>query len=237
MKSNLFALSFLISAKAISGVTPRLYIQPAPIFDMLCQQTPFKIDAALQSNLQKELDEKLKDFQFEWDKAASTIVPASEKATGRKFSRKEYSVALSLCGWIPMGDPVLLISALPYLGEPRISRGFKMPMNMNAFVSMTHHELLHSLVDNIVSSDFWNSSALLKKYSNETYNVRVHLHLMAVQKAAYQRLNYKSLLDATDQLYSFIGGDYQRSWEIIGLEGSEKFLREVQLFNLKKTKP
>ena len=31
-------------ASAQADVSPRLFIQPSPIFDSLCQQTPFKID-------------------------------------------------------------------------------------------------------------------------------------------------------------------------------------------------
>lgn len=213
------------------GVTPRLFIQPAPIFDMICQQTPFKIDPKLQSKLRTELTQRIESFQSEWDKVAATIVPESEKLAGRVFSRKEYSVALSLCGWIPMGDPVFLVSALPYLGRPRKSNGFDMPMSMSAFISMTHHELLHSLVDNIINIEFSNSSTLLKRYEKEPFNVLVHLHLMAIQKAVYEKMENSSLLSSTDELYAFIGGDYQRAWSIVKNEGANVFLKELQAYN------
>lgn len=222
-------------------VTPRLFFQTSPIFDMLCQQTSFKIDPAIQGKYQKELNEKLGVFQSEWDKASVCIIPESEKAAGIKFSRKEYSVALALCSWIPMGDPVFIVTPGGYLGEPRKMNGFDLPLSMTAFVSMTHHELLHSLVQNfidaIVKNDPNASSPLLVKYGSlpnkEQDNVLVHLHLMAIQKAAYQKLNNKELLAATNTLYAFIGGDYQRAWEIISIEGTEPFLKELQEFNAK----
>lgn len=219
---------------ANSEVSPRLFIQPAPIFDILCQQTPFKINSELQTSFKKELDEKIDLFQSEWDKVANSLITESENAAGRKFSRKEYSVALSLCGWTPMGDPVFLVSALAYLGPTRKMNGFDLPMSMNEFVSMTHHELLHSLVDNIINNEFFASSELLLKYAKENYNVLVHLHLMAIQKAAYQKLDNKILMTATNKLYSFIGGDYQRAWTIVNTEGTEKFLNEIKSFNSKK---
>ncbi len=59
----------------------------------------------------------------------------------------------------------------------------------------------------------------------------VHLHLMAIQKATYQKVGNQVLLEATDSIYKFIGGDYQRAWEIINTEGSEAFLKEIQTFN------
>lgn len=231
MNILIIVFTLFISISAYSEVTPQLFIQPSPIFDIFCQQTNFKIDSDLQAKLQVELTEKINLFQNEWDKVVISIIPGSEISSGRKFSRKEYSVALSVCGWIPMGDPVFIINALPFLGESRISRGFQLPMSMDAFISMTHHELLHSLVDNIFNENFWNTSPLLQKYNQEPYNVIVHLHLMAIQKATYEKLNNKSLLTETDKLYRYIGGDYQRSWEIINAEGTEKFLKEIQLYN------
>lgn len=219
---------------AYGAAEPRLYIKQAPIFDMLCQQTPFKIDSTLQQKLRSELNEKLDRFQAEWIKNASALIPASELAAGRRFSRKEFSVAFVLCGWTPMGDPAFIVSALPYLGEVKKVRGFDLPLSMRAFVSMTHHELLHSLVDNIENAEFSNSSTLLEKYNKESYNVLVHLHLMAIQKASYQKLNDSDLIQETQNLYNFIGGDYKRAWEIVGIEGTEKFLKELQSFNARK---
>lgn len=102
---------------------------------------------------------------------------------------------------------------------------------MTTFVSMTHHELLHSLVDNIVNDKFSQSSVLLEKYKNEHFNVLAHLHLMAIQKSVNEKLNDKELIQATDQLYSYISGDYARAWEIVRIEGPEKFLTELQAYN------
>ncbi|MGE3760152.1 MAG: hypothetical protein AB7H97_20475, partial [Pseudobdellovibrionaceae bacterium] len=212
--SNRTATDSRVSA-SVEPVTPRLFMTPSPVFDMICQQTPFKIDPAVQIEYQKELYEKLDTFQSEWDKAAISIVPESETVAGRKFTRKEYSVALALCTWIPMGDPVFIVTPGGYLGKPRKRNGFDLPLSMTAFVSMTHHELLHSLVENFVVALLFGDAKVSPMYERykyspkpETQNVLIHLHLMALQKAVYQQLGNKALLDATNTLYEFIGNDY-----------------------------
>ncbi len=131
-------------SSASSKATPRLFIQPAPVFDMVCaQKTGFKIDSTRLAQYQQELHQKMPQFQSAWDSRAAHLISESERAAGRAFKRKEYSVAMILCDWIPMGDPAFIVSAFPYLGPPRKMNGFDMPAGMSAFVSMTHHELLH----------------------------------------------------------------------------------------------
>lgn len=205
-------------------------MQQAFIFDGECQRkTGFKIDPSTQ----RELVQKIDQFQREWEQRANELIPASEKAAGRTFTRKEYSVALTLCAWTPMGDPTFIVSVRPYLGPPRGDGKVKLPLSMAAFVSMTHHELLHSLVDNIFNEEFSASSPLLEKYKNEPFNVLAHLHLMAVQKAANEQLGESQLTQATEDLYGYIGGDYARAWEIVRAEGIQAFLNELKAYNEK----
>ncbi|MBY0369685.1 hypothetical protein K2X33_03300 [bacterium] len=215
----------------LGQVSPKLFLQQAAIFDMVCQaKTAFKIEPSWQ----QELFEKLPKFQSAWDGKAAGLIAASQEMAGREFSRREFSVALTLCSWTPMGDPAFIVSARPYLqGPAQADPKIGSPMGLVAFVSMTHHELLHSLVDNLVDERFFAGSALLQKYKDEPTNVQVHLHLMAIQKAAYVKLGDEELIRNTDQLYAFIGGDYATAWGIVGQEGTEKFLQEAQAFNRK----
>lgn len=218
------------SLASSAEISPRLFLQPAYIFDQECQQrSGFKIDPEIQTEFMK----KVGNFQSEWDQRAKVLVSQSEVAAGRKFSRKEYSVALTLCKWTPMGDPAFIVSVRPYLGATRIDGKTKLPLGMPAFVSMLHHELLHSLVDNIVNEEFASSSALLEKYKDEHFNVLVHLHLMAIQKAVNEQVGDQDLSQATDQLYAYIGGDYQRAWDIVREVGAQKFLDELKAYNSK----
>lgn len=219
------------SLTSTTGAYPRLFMQRAFIFDGECQRkTGFKIDPEAQGEFLQKFDR----FQSEWDLRAQQLISASEKAASRSFTRKEYSVALTLCAWTPMGDPAFIVSVRPYLGPLRADGKKKLPLSMAAFVSMTHHELLHSLVDNIFNEEFSASSALLEKYKSEPFNVLAHLHLMAIQKAANEELGEKDLILATEDLYTYIGGDYSRAWEIVRNEGTRSFLDELKAYNEKK---
>jgi hypothetical protein len=209
------------------AVSPRLFLKPSPVFDSECsQKSGFKVDSAWYP----ELFQRLPEFQGHWDEKAAALINTSQTLVGKRFSRTEYSVSLTVCKWIPMGYP-FIISLRPFLkssaaADPQI----KNPHSMMEFVSLTHHELLHSLTDDIVlSQDF--PSALLIKYKSEHPNVLVHLHLMAVQKAAYIKLEETDLLKNTDLLYAYIGGDYQRAWQIIAAEGADVFVTELQAYN------
>ena len=113
--------------------------------------------------------QKVANFQSEWDQRATQLITLSEQSAGRKFERKEFSVALTLCKWTPMGDPAFIVSVRPYLGLARTDNNLELPLNMAAFVAMLHHELLHSLVDNIINQDFSSQSALLEKYKSEPW--------------------------------------------------------------------
>jgi hypothetical protein len=228
-----FAVTFFSNTpmSAFAQTSPKLFIQPATIFDSVCQQnTGFQVEPSMQS----ELAEKIGNFQNQWDKRAGRLISESEQAAGRKFTRKEYSVALTLCKWTPMGDPAFIVSARPYLGPERVDGTAKLPGSITMFVSMTHHELLHSLVDNILNQEFASSSSLLEKYKSENFNVLVHLHLMAIQKAVNEKIGDPDLIQSTDKLYALIGGDYKRTWDIVNAEGTERFLAELQAYNSRK---
>lgn len=225
-------LFFLIGPKTWTAETSslKLFLEAAPVFDSVCQQ---KTDFVVEQQWQFEFIQKEKLFQAAWDEKAIPIVTFSEQLSGRSFSRKEYSVALVLCKWTPMGHP-FIVSVRPFLESSAMAdEAIKKPLSMNAFVSMTHHELLHSLVDNLLGEEFWQSSSLIAKYdeSKEPFNVLVHLHLIALQKAVYERMGDQDLLKNTEILYKFIGGDYLRAWEIINIEGADAFVKELQAYN------
>jgi hypothetical protein len=95
----------------------------------------------------------------------------------------------------------------------------------DAFVNMLFHELLHIwLCDNIDDT----KSQLLKKYSQERDHVRSHIHLMAIQKMVYLRLNRLDMLGMIDKFYTQVATtDYKQAWKIINdLEGYENVIHD-----------
>ncbi len=223
-----FILVFLFSGIVEAIYSPKLLIEPAPLFDQECQaRTGF----AVAPEWTNELMDKKESFQKAWNERADKLNRWAEKFAGRKYTQKEFSVALVLCKWTPMAAP-FIVSARPFLqssasADPIIGA----PLSMSAFVSITHHELLHRLVENAASETFFKTSSMLTRYQNEPFNVRVHLHLMAIQQATYIQLRDQDLLQQTAVLYNFIGGDYKRAWEIVNAEGYKKFILELQRFN------
>jgi hypothetical protein len=178
-----------------------------------------------------ELDARLGGFQESWDNAVNQgLLDLSTNLSKRSFERKEYIIWASLARLIPMGRP-LIINMNPYLKN---GTNAGTTLSDLAFVSMTHHEVLHFLVENIEGSVLFSMSALARKYQKEPENVLVHLHLMALQKATYLKMADigKKLIIETENLYnSVIRGEYQRAWQIVEIEGHQKFLDELTSFN------
>lgn len=215
-------------AQASPATGPQLFLKPALLFDHECSvRTKMPIPA----EWKEELRVQAPRFQAEWDRRASVLNRTAEKLAGRAFARKEFSVILTLCPWTPMGDPAFIVYMAPYLeASSRVKNSAAARMAL--FLAMTHHELLHSLVENIETFEFGGASATVKKYEKEPYNVLVHLHLMAIQKATYEETGDRDLLEAAEGLYvKIIGGDYARAWEIVKLEGTAPLLRELQKYN------
>ena len=119
-----------------------------------------------------------------------------------------------------------------------------MALPKEAFVMLTHHELLHHLLDNTESEEFSKYSTLIQKYKNKTQNgfavdsnenVLGHIHLMALQRAVYEQLGRQDLLkEASNGYLNVIQGSYAEAWKIVDKEGVEPFLHELQEFNKSK---
>ncbi|MBI1859348.1 MAG: hypothetical protein HYR96_00315 [Deltaproteobacteria bacterium] len=198
------------------------------IFDMDCQaKTGFKIDPAWQF----EAIQKEREFQEAWNKNAKDLIETAQTEAGRIFQRSELDVTLSVCNFTPMARPFIMTVKL-YLDSYAKSSG-KEKWTLGRFVVLTHHELIHHLLDNTENLEFRAFSALSQKYKAENPNVLAHTHLMAVQKAVYVDLERTDLLNDTNAVYAHIGGDYARSWEIVNSEGTDPFLFELKAWNRK----
>jgi len=86
------------------------------------------------------------------------------------------------------------------------------PAPMRYKVDTLFHELLHEfLAENPVTD-----SILLKQHASEPERTRNHLHLLALQKAVFLKLNETDALKDVIAIDSQLpGGYYKRAWEII----------------------
>lgn len=95
------------------------------------------------------------------------------------------------------------------------------------FTSLVFHELLHLwLFENMAI----NKSPLLEKYKYEHHHVQSHIHLMAIEKMVYLKLNRPDMVDMLAELYSkpFFPIAYKRAWEIVNdIEGHEAVIQDI----------
>ncbi|MFZ4405338.1 MAG: hypothetical protein ACOYOK_14660, partial [Pseudobdellovibrionaceae bacterium] len=93
----------------------------------------------------------------------------------------------------------------------------------DAFADLVFHELLHTWV----GEHLIRPSPLFHKYENEARLTRNHLHLMAVQKLIYQKLNRDDLIQMIQNQYNR-HAEYKRAWDIVNAEGIQVFIDELK---------
>ena len=95
----------------------------------------------------------------------------------------------------------------------------------DAFVTLVFHELLHIWVEDNING----KSTLLTKYAKEHQYVRDHIHLMALQKMIYLKINRGDILSMLDESYRKNSPiQYRRAWEIVNdIEGYEKIIQDI----------
>lgn len=202
---------FCLSANAKTKV----FVEYAGIFDQQCAPI-FKMDIT-QDQVQ-EAYERTPEFQKAWDKDGPQLIDKAKALLQKPYLRKELTLSTSLCGFVPMASP-FFVNIRPYLK----STSGQLPMA--SFAQLSFHEWLHLYLESFF--DF--NSPLLIKYKDEPFNVKAHLHLMALEKAVYTDLKKEKFLISANNVYrNVIKGDYARSWEIVEKEGAHSFLKELK---------
>lgn len=218
-KNSLFLFLVLLLQGSVSSAFeyPKLFFSYAGVFDRQCASlTKFNI----KEEWQNEAIERNLEFQKAWDEQSAILFGTLFNEVGKGFSKKELSVATSVCNFKSTSNPLLITVKrwLKSVTEPH------QPEPMYGFVDFVFHEFLH----NYVLENLKKPSPLLQKYRNEDQSVRAHIHLMALQKHVYTKLGRTETLKWVESFYLKVGGAYSRSWEIVGLEGTESFLSEMR---------
>jgi hypothetical protein len=191
-----------------------LYAEP---FDGVCtRKTGFKIAPAWR----RELDGRMPELRAAWRRVWPALARTTERLGGRRFHKREFDVALTLCSFGPMSLP-LLVNVRPWLRSAE-----ERPRPTALVLGTTYHEILHWYLD---EADL-GQTPLLARYRREHPAVRVHLHLLSLLKAVYLELGWKRQLEIV--LYNdrrIPGGHYRRAWEIVNTgRNHEAFVRELR---------
>jgi hypothetical protein len=213
-KSFFLAIVILLSANSALALTksepflptfPKLYFDYSYLYDSNCApgDTHYKIDEAWQNEVEKRTPE----FQALWEKNAPELLGAVINHFHRGWSRKELTATLSLCDTGSMSNP-LIVNARAQL----VSFMNPKPVRPDyAFVDTVFHELLH----NFVVENLPDETPLLKHYENEHRLVKNHLHVLAIEKLVYTKLQKTDELAWLEYLNNRIGGEYLRAWQIV----------------------
>ena len=187
-------------------------------FDQSCEQWR---NTKIERQWYEELKTKIKAFQDYWDQEAPLLLATDISAINKPFQYQEMLATLTLCPIRSMSRP-LLINVRPFLDGPTQQK----PRPMFLFSALLFHELLHTYVIGALPQ---GKSALLERYKSEEPVVKNHLHLMAVMKMVYLKL------DREEQLKQIIEKDheidnpaYGRAWQIVNdIEGHQAFVQEL----------
>jgi hypothetical protein len=171
-------------------------------------------------DLIREAGRRVNEFQTLWDKDGPTYLNTVFSEFGLSFPYTEMQATLTVSG-VPSTSAPLLINVKQFLSSAQN------PAPTSAFPEIVFHELLHVYLRRLN-----DSSALRKKYIKETFVVRNHLHLMALEKYVLLKLGRDDLLKWMDTDYRTgdLQADYKRAWEIVNdKEGYEAFIKELKL--------
>lgn len=187
-------------------------------FDQSCEQWR---NTKIERQWYEELKTKITAFQDYWDQEAPLLFATAISAINKPFRYQEMLATLTLCPIRSMSRP-LLINVRPFLDGPTQQK----PRPMFLFSALVFHELLHTYVIGALPQ---GKSALLERYKSEEPVVQNHLHLMAVMKMVYLKL------DRAEELKQIIEKDreidnpaYGRAWQIVNdIEGHQAFVQEL----------
>ncbi len=170
----------------------------------------------------EELKTKITMLQDAWEHEAPLLLGTTITEIHKPFRYTEMLATLTLCPIPSMSRP-LLINVRAFLDGPTQQQ----PRPLFLFAAVVFHELLHTYVIGVLPR---GQSALLEKYQSEEPLVKNHLHLMAIMKLVYLKLDRAEQLQqiiARESAYDNPG--YRRAWQIVNdLEGHDAFVQELR---------
>ncbi len=180
-------------------------------------------DAPITEHLKNQLTNQLPELITAWEINAPILFGEVFATFNRGIEAETRIGVINLSHGSSYGSHRFLIFGLRWLLDSEwpysVSRE-------DAFSALVFHELLHVWVDENVNKDL---SSMLAKYSNEEFDVLDHLHLMAIQKMVYTKINRPDVLEYIGESYaSYQGPLYRRAWEIVNdIEGHEALLQDI----------
>jgi len=223
-----FILILLITNINFAQAFPRLYFKTSGIFHSECQRTN-QTRYHYHPEWLTELNNRQTEIEAAWNLIKDHLTHALLDLTGKQMQRKEMDLLLHVCGQISMSTP-LSVKTTFFLNS--YARDKQKPVEpLYGLSVLILHELLHNF---LIEQDFFSKSQLLKSdlYKNMSNKVKLHLHLMAIQRKIYLYLRMPNSLTWAEYFnVDVIGGDYKTTWEIIKSDQvMDAFVNEISHF-------
>lgn len=189
---------------------PEVAITYSPRLDSICG---FFRGYSIKDEWKQELASRLPEFESLWVSEGPQLIDAAEAVTGKSFPPESVTAHLTLCN-LPsqsiIGISVNMRYALKSFTPSPVPIGYK--------VDTLFHELLHDFL----KANPPKNSMLLAKHHAESECTRTHLHLLALQKAVYLKLQKPMELQEIIRIDSQLdSGCYKRGWELVNASDDE----------------
>jgi hypothetical protein len=204
-KSIVLLVGFLAAfASSAHAGQPTVTVSYSQSLDSVCSL--FR-GGEIKDEWKAELTSRQAEFENLWRSVGPKLIEATEAITGKSFPAEHFTARLTLCN-MPSQSIVGISINMRYA----LKSFTQTPAPMRYKVDTLFHELLHEfLAENPVTD-----SILLKQHASEPERTRNHLHLLALQKAVFLKLNETDALKDVIAIDSQLpGGYYKRAWEII----------------------
>jgi hypothetical protein len=236
MKRAALLLSVLVAQAAAAeqrharAASLQLFFETSEPFDGQCSGFKHHEDYKITASMRAELDKRLPEFEQLWRNSGDALIAAMGDLLRRPYKRTQETITLTLCQWIsPLSSP-LIMRVREYLRATAVDNPHG-PTELKPdayFVGQVHHELIHRYLDQYFPDIAEpKRSAMVRSHASEPEGVRVHLHLLALQKAVYLKLDRHKELEMIREQDKRIGEPYKRAWEIVEQDGYEKYIREL----------
>jgi len=205
-------------ATPAGAAQPTVTISYSPTLDWVCSIFG---GPPIEEAWKVELQSRLAEFEQLWAARGPRLIVATEAITGRDFPADDVTARLTLCN-VPSQSIVGVSVNMRYALRSFTSA----PVPIQYKVDTLFHELLHGFLDEYPVED----SALLAQHASEPLRVRNHLHLLALEKAVFLRLDDAEALDSVILHDGELpNGAYKRAWKIVNAE-QDQYLMYVAEF-------
>lgn len=198
------------------SASPQITIEYSPSIDRyLCTSFGKK---KITPNWGKEMARKFPRFEFAWHNLGPHLLAKVSELTGRRFMFNEKTAHLFMCPALTSFPLPLMIPITDYVQEQNAR------INESQLVDSIFHEILHLFVIGVRFPNYY--TAKISLHFHENWTTLTHLHLFALQKAAYLNTNQQflwfQLKDRTKE------PDLKRAIEIVETEGVQPFIDELK---------